>query len=343
MNEDIKELFKILGILGSAILVGLGIKKAVDYYNDIEKVEEKTKNKLNDLGISQEILETIDPYDSNEFVKSLFVAVSKNPNFDIDTITVDYDKSFWKNSIHVVSTTVVDKRDQLRKRFTLYFSIPDFTDRKKDLPGLGTFIGGFNNILEQLQDNIIKNKNIWAKKDLVGLVTYKIFDKVKNSVIIKVAELDDPEAYENFKGNDDNGLSNFYRLYKDNKRKDTDQSKKWIKNIENDILEIILDEEEDEEILKTAQVIDFSLAYKASYNIDSINCPGISWEMALNSLKYLVDNLEFNHKSCLDRDDFNPIRYDHLMFHSLDVNNNPELHGFYELEGDRIRELVFEC
>ena len=329
---------KFLGILGGALLLGIGIKKALDYYRGIEQIDKDTKEKLDSLGISQEELEEIDPYDANEFIKSLFIGVSKNPNFDIDTVTVDYD-TFWKNSIHVLSTSTTGRN--IMKRFIMYFSVPDFTDKKKDLPGIGIFIRSFNDILEQLQERIIRNRNIWAKKELVGIVSYYVPDKERNLTLLKIAELD-PKIYESFRENEgNNGLSNFYRTYKDNKVSGDTESKKWINETNTAILNsLYYDENEDAD---KAEVEDISLAYRVSYNIDSMNCSGITWDMALGCLKFLVDNLEISHRSYIDREDSDPLYYNHLVFHCLDEDEDPDLSRFYEIDDfGKIKEIGYE-
>lgn len=321
---------KALGILGGAILLGIGIKKAWDYYKGIEQVDKETKEKLDDLGISQEELERVDPYDPNEFIKTLFIGVAKNPNFDIDCVNVTR-HTFWINDIHVMTTTQTGGRN-IMKRFVMYFGLPNFTDRSKDLPGLGIFKRTFDEALDQVQERIIKNRNVWAKKELVGIVSY--YKKENDDIILKVAELD-PEVYESFKDGDKPGLSNFYRTYKEFEAKDDDASVKWLNDTDKFILEGYEDGGE-------VEMYDISLAYKVSYCIAGINNQGINWDQALGIMKYLVDNLEVNHKSKTESDDQDPLRYVNLVFHCLDEDEEPDLFRFYELDKlGQVKELGF--
>lgn len=326
--KDKKMKKNIIKVLGGALLLGIVIKKARDYYRDIEKIEKETKEKLDNLGISQEALESVDPYDPNEFIKTLFIGVSKNPNFDIDVINVTRDK-FWINDVHVMTTQTEGRN--IMKKFVMYFALPDFTDRGKDLPGLGTIKRTFDEALDQIHEKIIKDRNVWAKKELVGIVSY--YKKENDGIILKVAELD-PEVYESFKDGDKPGLSNFYRTYKEFEAKDDDASVKWLNDTDKFILEGYEDGGE-------VEMYNISLAYKVSYCIAGINNPGINWDQALMIMKYLVDNLEVNHKSKTEGDP-DPLRYNNLVFHCLDENEIPDLYRFYELDKlGQVKEFGF--
>lgn len=317
----------IMKILGGTLLLGIVvIKKALDYYQGIERIEKETKEKLDNLGISQEELESVDPYDPNEFIKTLFIGVSKNPNFDIEVINVTRNK-FWINDVHVMTTQTEGRN--IMKKFVMYFALPDLTDRGKDLPGLGIFKRTFDDALSNIQEKIIKNTNIWAKKELVGIVSY--YKKEQDNIILKVKELDQ-EVYDSFKDGDKPGLYNFYRTYKEFENKEDDQ---WLNDTDKFILEGY--EEEGSEV----EMYDISLAYKVSYYISGINNPGINWDQALMIMKYLVDNLEINHKSKTEEDP-DPLRYENLVFHCLDENEEPDLYRFYELDKlGQVKEFGF--
>lgn len=324
---------KALGFALGALLLGIGIKKAWDYYNDVEQVDKKTKEKLDDLGISQEELEKVDPYDPNEFVKTLFIGVKTCKRIDEEILSVEFD-TFWKNSIHVLTTTTMGKRNIIKK-FVMYFGIPNFTDRNKNLPGFTVFKRTFDAAIDQLQEHVVKNCNVWAKKELVGIVSYYVKDEDTNEFILKVSELDS-DVYENFKDGDKPGLLNFYKTYKEFENKDDNFSINWINETDKFILEC--------EGYEDAEIYNISLAYKVSYFIASINNPGITWDQAFDMIEYLTKYLEISHDSYLknNSDDPDPMCYNHVVFHCLNEDDEPDLYRFYEVnKSNKIKEMAF--
>ena len=115
--------------------------------------------------------------------------------------------------------------------------------------------------------------------------------------------------------------------------KDDDASVKWLNDTDKFILEGYEDGGE-------VEMYNISLAYKVSYCIAGINNPGINWDQALMIMKYLVDNLEVNHKSKTEGDP-DPLRYNNLVFHCLD-ENEIDLYRFYELDKlGQVKEFGF--
>ena len=291
---------KFLAVLGytlmAAGLLYIGKREFDKAKNSLKSNESKDREALKSIGTSRERMEAeiIPIIDDGNLVKKAFVAVSSNPEWDMDVIKIS--KEDGDDDIPgCLDTEQVIHVLQHGRNIELLFEIPGSTRKGGyNSPKIGNYITEFNRVVKEVTKDIIKvTPNPRTK--LVGYFVIKTEEKESGSVYTEYVEIP-KELYQAFSSDKHDGLAEYIEWIEDG-------------NVPS-LNDLGLEEDEDYKF----SLESVFLGYSVTYPIRVGGNPGIGLDTLVGSLKYMVESI----KVTRTRQDSDGLTYDRVMFHALE-------------------------
>lgn len=306
----------------------------------INKKEDQEKEDLENLGISSEKMKKeVKPHEKENFVKKLYTATTFTAQPIVDDDMLDTEDALdSSNTIHIYQrnrrevNTGGNFRDVHNKNFLdITFEIPDYlTDLKSNRSSLhiSDYIRCINEASDHITSEIIRFTPKPERK-LVGWLKLKI-------------------SYENPNYNPNDDLDAYveipkwvYKCYEDGRGRGLTELYKKV-TLDDTFGEA---EEKLKEFLGEAfpnlkvKVEFMGLSYRIIYPIqDELNPYGITLKTALDTVKYLYDELQIWKESSRPNDF---TEYNHILFHAPGKNGNWSMNKFYDV-GDENKVILLD-